>query len=290
MGLLVIIFIQASFYALLGLGYVLIYRATRVLNLAHGDLMVFGAYLFLQTLIETGGNVPLAIVLGLAGSALLGAVVYEGVLRPLAGYPVAVGVLATIALGIVLRSVTTIIWSGQTRYPAEYIGELDRPIPVFAGLTVSVIDALIILVAAASMIVLPILLQRAAVGVSMRAVAENALLASQRRINIHRVNALSWALATGMAGIAGVFFSLKVRLGPDIWYVGLAGFAPALIGGMDSLRGAAVGAVIVAAAEVLASRFIAPQIALAAPFLVLLVALWIRPWGLYGSREELERI
>lgn len=290
MGLLVIIFIQASFYALLGLGYVLIYRATRVLNLAHGDLMVFGAYLFLQTLIETGGNVPLAIVLGLAGSALLGVIVYEGVLRPLAGYPVAVGVLATIALGIVLRSVTTVIWSGQTRYPAEYIGELGRPIPVFAGLSVSVIDALIILVAAASMIVLPILLQRAAVGVSMRAVAENALLASQRRINIHRVNALSWALATGMAGIAGVFFSLKVRLGPDIWYVGLAGFAPALIGGMDSLRGAAVGAVIVAAAEVLAARFIAPQIALAAPFLVLLVALWIRPWGLYGSREELERI
>jgi branched-chain amino acid transport system permease protein len=137
---------------------------------------------------------------------------------------------------------------------------------------------------------LPVLLQRAAIGVDMRGVAENALLAAQRGINIHRVNALSWAAATVMAAIAGIFFSLKVRLGPDIWYVGLAGFAPALIGGMDSLRGVAIGALIVATAEVLAARFIAPQVALAAPFLVLLVALWIRPWGLFGSREELERI
>jgi branched-chain amino acid transport system permease protein len=124
----------------------------------------------------------------------------------------------------------------------------------------------------------------------MRGVAENVLLAAQRGIDVHMINALSWAAAAMVATIAGVFFSLKVRLGPDIWYVGLAGFAPALIGGMDSLRGVALGAVIVATAEVLASRYLAPQIALAAPFLVLLVALWLRPWGLFGSREELERI
>lgn len=290
MSLLVVILIQASFYALLGLGYVLIYRATRVLNLAHGDLMVFGAYLFFQALAWTGGNVTIALSAGLAGSALLGIVVYHGVLRPLAGYPVAVGVLATIALGIVLRSIITLVWSGQTRYPSEYVGHLGKPLALGAHISLSFVDALIIVVAIVALVGLPLLLQRTSIGIDMRAVAENALLASQRRINIHRINALSWGLATVMAGVAGMFFSLKVRLGPDIWYVGLAGFAPALIGGMDSLRGVAIGAIIVAAAEVLAARFIAPQIALAAPFLVLLVALWIRPWGLYGSREELERI
>ena len=94
MNLLVVILIQASFYALLGMGYVLIYRATRVLNLAHGDLMVFGAYLFFQTLVASGGNLTLAILLAVAGAALLGALVYLGVMRPLASYPVAVGVLA----------------------------------------------------------------------------------------------------------------------------------------------------------------------------------------------------
>ena len=290
MNLLLVILIQASFYALLGMGYVLIYRATRVLNLAHGDLMVFGAFLFFQALVVSGGNLPLAIVAGLAGAALLGALVYLGVMRPLASYPVAVGVLATIALGIVLRTITTSIWSGQTRYPAEYLGQLGRPIELLPGVSISGIDIAIIAAALVAMIGFPLLLQRSAIGIEMRGVAENALLAAQRGINIHRINALSWAAATMMATVAGIFFSLKVRLGPDIWYVGLAGFAPALIGGMDSLRGVAIGAVIVAAAEVLAARYIAPQIALAAPFLVLLVALWIRPWGIYGSREELERI
>jgi branched-chain amino acid transport system permease protein len=290
MGLLVVILIQAAFYALLGMGYVLIYRATRVLNLAHGDLMVFGAFLFFQALLSTGGNIPVAITCGLAGSAILGGLVYYGIMRPLAGYPVAVGVLATIALGIVLRSIATMVWSGQTRYPGEYFKRLATPIQLFPGTSISTIDAVIIFVAIVALIGVPLMLQRAVIGVEMRGVAENALLASQRRINIHRINALSWAMATLMAGVAGMFFAVKVRLGTDIWYVGLAGFAPALIGGMDSLKGVAVGALIVAAAEVLASRFIAPQVALAAPFLVLLIALWVRPWGFYGSREELERI
>ncbi len=290
MSLLVLILIQASFYALLGMGYVLIYRATRVLNLAHGDLMVFGAFLFYQALVTSNGSLAIAIVAAFVGAMLLGAIVYAGIMRPLAGYPVAVGVLATIALGILLRTIVTLIWSGQTRYPAEYLGQLGRPIQLFGGVAISGIDAAIVVVAVVTLLGIPILLQRAAVGVEMRGVAENALLAAQRGINIHTINTLSWAAATVMAAIAGVFFSLKVRLGPDIWYVGLAGFAPALIGGMDSLRGVAIGAVIVAAAEVLAARFIAPQVALAAPFLVLLIALWIRPWGIYGSREELERI
>jgi len=289
-SLLVIILIQASFYALLGMGYVLIYRATRVLNLAHGDLMVFGAFIFYQALVTSNGSLIIAILTAFVGAMLLGAIVYTGIMRRLAGYPVAVGILATIALGILLRTIATLLWSGQTRYPAEYLGQIGRPIQLYEGVAISGIDAAIVTVAVVALLGIPMLVQRAAVGVEMRGVAENALLAAQRGINIHTINSLSWAAATVMATIAGVFFSLKVRLGTDIWFVGLAGFAPALIGGMDSLRGVAIGAIIVAAAEVLAARFIAPQIALAAPFLVLLIALWIRPWGIWGSHEELERI
>jgi branched-chain amino acid transport system permease protein len=289
-NLLVVILIQASFYALLGMGYVLIYRATRVLNLAHGDLMVFGAYMFFQTLVVSGGSLTLAIVSAALGAALLGALVYFGVMRPLASYPVAVGVLATIALGLVLRTIVTLIWSAQTRYPAQLLGQYGGPIAILPGVTISGIDLLIIGAAIIAMIGFPLLLRLSTVGIEMRGVAENAVLAAQRGINIHRINAMSWAAATMMATVAGIFFSIKVRLGPDIWYVGLAGFAPALIGGMDSLRGVVIGALIVAAAEVLAALYIAPQVALAAPFLVLLVALWIRPWGIFGSREELERI
>ena len=290
MNLLVVILIQASFYALLGIGYVLIYRATRVLNLAHGDLMVFGAYLFFQALVTSGGSLTFAITVAALGAALLGATVYLSLMRPLASYPVAVGVLATIALGLVLRTIIAVIWSAQTRYPAELVGQTGRPIALFAGVSVSGIDTLIIAAAIIAIIGFPLLLRLSTVGIEMRGVAENAVLAAQRGINIHRINALSWAAATVMAAVAGIFFSIKVRLGPDIWYVGLAGFAPALIGGMDSLKGVVIGAIIVAAAEVLAALYIAPQVAVAAPFQLLLVALWIRPLGIFGSREELERI
>jgi branched-chain amino acid transport system permease protein len=289
-NLLVVILIQTSFYALLGMGYVLIYRATRVLNLAHGDLMVFGAYLFFQALASSGGSLALAIAAAVLGAAVLGAIVYLAVMRPLASYPVAVGVLATIALGLVLRTIVTLIWSAQTRYPAELIGQSGRPIALSAVASVSGIDTLMIAAAFVAMIGFPLMLRLSIVGIEMRGVAENAVLAAQRGINIHRINAFSWAAASVMAAVAGIFFSIKVRLGPDLWYVGLAGFAPALIGGMDSLKGVVIGAVIVAAAEVLAALYIAPQVALAAPFLVLLVALWIRPWGVFGSREELDRI
>lgn len=290
MSLVVVILVQASFYALLAAGYVLIYRSTRILNLAHGELMVFGAFVFYQALLFYPGAPVMAIVLGLAGGAGLAALVYVLVMRPLAGYPTAVGVLATIALSILLRSAITLIWSGQTRYPAELLGARAAPYALPGGIALSPIDLALVLAAAAVLLGLPWVLQRASTGVAMRGVAENALLAAQRGVNIHRVNALSWGAAGLMAAAAGVFFAIKVRLGPDIWFVGLAGFAPALIGGMDSLRGVAVGALIVAAAEVLAARFIAPQWALAAPFLVLLIALWLRPWGIYGSREELERV
>lgn len=252
--------------------------------------MVFGAYLFYQALAASGGSLTLAVVAAALGATLLGALVYLAVMRPLASYPVAVGVLATIALGLVLRTIVTVIWSAQTRYPAELVGQSGRLIALFAGVSVSGIDILVISAAIIVIVGFPLLLRFSTVGIEMRGVAENAILAAQRGINIHRVNALSWAAATVMAAVAGIFFSIKVRLGPDIWYVGLAGFAPALIGGMDSLTGVAIGAVIVAAAEVLAALYIAPQVAMAAPFLVLLVALWIRPWGIFGSREELERI
>src|SRR5262245_53510941 len=157
MSLAIIILIQASFYALLAMGYVLIYRATRVLNLAHGDLMVFGAFLFFQTLVMSDGHLPLAIVAGLVGAAVVGAAVYVGVMRPLASYPVVVGVLATIALGILLRSITTVIWTGQQRYPAEYLGHIGRPIELPLGIVIGGIDAIIVVAAVIAIIGFPFL-------------------------------------------------------------------------------------------------------------------------------------
>jgi branched-chain amino acid transport system permease protein len=229
MNLLLVIVIQASFYALLGMGYVLIYRATRVLNLAHGDLMVFGAFLFFQGLVVSNGDVPLSVVVGLAGAAVLGPLTYLGIMRPwpairsLACWPRSRS--AAFRHDVDLVRADTI--------SAEYLGQLGDPIEIIPGLSIGG-------------------LSRSSRPRSSRwrgfrcccsgphpawrcGVCQNPLLAAQRGIDIHSINALSWAAATLMATVAGIF--ALVRLGPDIWYVGLAGFAPALIGGMDSLRG-----------------------------------------------------
>mgnify|MGYP000953595672 CR=1 FL=1 len=167
MSLTLVILIQASFYSLLGLGYVLIYRATRVLNLAHGDLMVFGAYAFYQGLVISNGNLWAAVGCSLVAAYAFGVIVYNVVMRPLAGYPVAVGVLATIALGIFLRSVATLIWSGQTRYPIEYFKGVAQPFSLPAGLTISGIDALIVVAAAMALIAIPWALQSLPVGIEV---------------------------------------------------------------------------------------------------------------------------
>ena len=291
MNLLVVILIQASFYALLGMGYVLIYRATRVLNLAHGDLMVFGAYLFFEALAASGGNLPLAILLAVTGAAVLGALIYLGDHAAAGGLSGRCRRAGDHRARPRAPDHRDVIWSAQTRYPAEYLGQFGRPVELLPGFSISGIDIAIIAAAFVAMVGFPFLLRVAAIGIEMRGVAENAVLAAQRGINIHRINALSWAAATIMAAIAGIFFSIKARLGPDIWYVGLAGFAPALIGGMDSLKGVAIGAVIVADGRSPRARSISRRRS----------RLPRRSWCFWsrcgsgrgvsiGSREELERI
>jgi len=109
-------------------------------------------------------------------------------------------------------------------------------------------------------------------------------------INIHRVIALSWGLACFGATLGALFYSTRVNLEPDSWLVGLRAFAPALIGGMTSPLGVLPGALIVALVEVLAAQYLDPIMVNSAAFIVLLAALWIRPWGLFGTREEVVRV
>jgi branched-chain amino acid transport system permease protein len=138
--------------------------------------------------------------------------------------------------------------------------------------------------------VLALLLQRTALGVRMRAAAENPRLAAASGIHIHRIIALSWGLACFGATLAALFYTTRVNLEPDSWLVGLRAFAPALIGGMNSPIGVLPGALIVAVVEVLAAQYLDPIMVNSAPFIVLLLALWIRPWGLFGTREEVVRV
>ncbi len=127
-------------------------------------------------------------------------------------------------------------------------------------------------------------------GVRMRAAGQSPLLAAQRGINLHAVYALAWGLSTLTGGLAGMLIALDSGLTSSMAVIGLKAFPAALVGGLDSLLGALLGALIVGAAEVLSIQYIDPLLSDVVPFLVLIAALIVRPLGLLGTREELDRV
>ena len=127
-------------------------------------------------------------------------------------------------------------------------------------------------------------------GVQFRGTAENPLLASQRGINVNLVLSLAWIIAVGAASLSGVLFGGRAFLSAESVTIGLAGLTAALVGGLDSVRGAVAGAFIVALAQYLTVRLIDPVLSEAVPFLILLLVMSIRPWGLFGTLEELDRV
>ena len=127
-------------------------------------------------------------------------------------------------------------------------------------------------------------------GVRMRAAGQNPLLAEQRGIRLHGVYAFAWGLSTFTASLAGMLLRSIPGSSSTMATIGLKAFPAALVGGLDSLLGAAIGALIVATAEIAAIQYVNPLLSDVVPFVVLLIVLAIRPWGLFGSREQLDRV
>lgn len=290
MQLAVNIAVLAAIYALIACGYVLIYRVSRVLSLAHGELMMIGAYLLMTTaalfkdrpLVAIGVSALLALVVGL--------LVYGLLMRRMTGERVLAAVLSTIALGIALRGAMILLFSSQPQYPMQALGLVNGSIAVGGGARLSVVGAWLIGLTAAVYLGLFAFLRFTPFGIRMRAAGQNPLLAAQRGIGLHGVYAFSWALATFTGGMAGMLIACDAGLDATMATIGLKAFPAALVGGLDSLAGALLGALTVAAAEVLLINYVDPLLADVVPFLVLTAMLIVRPWGYFGSREALDRV
>ena len=284
------IVVLAAIYALVSTGYVLIYRVSRVLNLAHGELMMIGAYLLVATAGAFSGNPLLALVLAAAGGLVMGMVVYAVLMRWLTGEAVLAAVLITIALGILLRGLSILIWTTQQYYPGATFGWHNPPVRIAPGVQISAASLAIVILTVIVYAGLFIFLQFTRWGVRMRAAGQNPLLAEQRGIRLHGIYAFAWGLSTFTASLAGMLLSLDSGVESTMATIGLKAFPAALVGGLDSLLGAAIGALIVATAEIAAIQYVNPLLSDVVPFLVLLIVLAIRPWGLFGSREQLDRV
>jgi branched-chain amino acid transport system permease protein len=288
--LLVNIVVLASIYALIACGYVLIYRVSRVLNLAHGELMMLGGYLLLATASLFAGQPLLAIAVAALMSLLIGILIYVLVMRKMTGEMVLAAVLATVALGILVRGVVILFWSAQQQYPGQAMRLADPALVLPGGGRISTFAAALVVANVLVYSALFLFLQYGRWGVRMRAAGQNALFAAQRGINLHAIYALAWGLSTFTGSIAGMLIALDSGLTNSMAVFGLKAFPVALVGGLDSLVGALCGAAIVATAEILSIQYVDPLLSDVVPFLVLIVALVVRPWGLFGTREELDRV
>lgn len=289
MQLLVNIVVLASIYALIACGYVMIYRVSRVLNLAHGELMMLGAYLLLATASLFSGHAAMALGAAVVLSLVVGLLVYVFLMRKMTGEMVLAAILTTVALGILIRGLVVLFWSAQQQYPAQVLS-LPNPSLVIGSARISLWSAVLVLTNAAVYGALFAFLRFGRWGIRMRAAGQNPLLAAQRGIKLHRVYALAWSLSTLTGALAGILMALDSGLTTSLPVIGLKAFPAALVGGLDSLAGALVGALIVAAAEVLLIYYVDPLLSDVVPFLVLIAMLIVRPWGLFGTREELDRV
>ena len=290
MQIIVNTIVLASLYSLIGCGFVLIYRASRVVNLAQGELMAMGGY-FLFTVAMGLFKEPIPSFLVASIFSLgLGFIIYLFLMRFMAGESVFAAILSTIALGILLRGLITLIWTSQLWHPLEKMGITNTSHALIRDAVISTFGIVTVLSAFFIYLALFLCLKFTRWGLRMQAVGENPLLASRRGIRLHNYYALSWGVAAFTGGFAGMIQSCDAILEPGMVAIGLKTFPVVLVGGLDSLAGVIPGAFIVAIAEVIAINYISPQASEAAPFVVLLIMLLIRPWGLFGTREELERV
>lgn len=280
----------ASVYAMLAIGFMIVYRTSRVLNLTQPGVVLVSGFLALSFLPATGasgGTYWLVAAALICFGALAGLLLYVLLLRPMAGESRISQVLMTLAALFLVEAIVEAGWRGQSGYllvPGSAIRvEL-------LGTSVRLLDLVPIGVAALVLTLLALFYRYSPYGVQMRAVAENPALASRRGINIDRIGAFAWALAAGLGVLAMFVTTTQGAVSPLLAGTALKGFTVALVAGLDSLGGLLPSALLIAAAEVLVLRYWDQQLGEAVPYVVLLVVLLLKPWGLAGTREELDRV
>jgi branched-chain amino acid transport system permease protein len=280
-----------SIYALVGMGFVIIYKSSSILNFAQGEFLMLGAYVCLA--VFTGTKVPFAVafLLTLAFSALLGVLMERLLLRPMIGEPVISVIMLTLGLASVLRAIVQAIWGTDTRpYPDLFptapvqIG----PLPVSQGYLYSVGTVAVLLV------LFSLFFKYTRAGIAMRATAFSQQVALSMGISVKRMFALAWSIAAVVSAVGGVLLG-GVRGGVDgaFAFFGLKVIPVVILGGLDSVAGAIVGGFIMGILENLSGGYLDPifggGVKEVAPFIALVAILTFKPYGLFG-KVKIERV
>jgi branched-chain amino acid transport system permease protein len=278
-----------ALYALVALGFVIIYKATGVINFAQGALLLLGAY-FALSFHETL-NLPflLAGLLAMAACAVVGVVIERLILSRMVGQPVFAVIMITLGLTIFIEQVVTWRWGGQ-RNLADPWG-LDTF--TVGDVVIPVINVVRIGAAAVLLAAFFAFFRYSRLGVAMRATASDQEAALAQGISARRIFALSWAVAAAVAALAGVLLASGGRgLDPSLGIVALVAFPAIILGGLDSPGGAVVGGAVMGVVETMTSgysdrlpEFLGHNFHRVTPYVVLVAILMVRPYGLFGTPE-----
>lgn len=271
-----------SVYAIVALGFSLVYKATGVFNFAQGALMMLGAFLAWTATARWGLALIPAIILTLLMSAALGVAMHFVVIRPLMGNTLLTLVMATIALSLIITSLASIIWGSQQRL-------FPSPIPDhvlhLGHIRISTLDLIVIGVSAACMVVFALFFRFTTLGLHMRATAENSEAAVLSGVNSARVFVVTFAVALMLASIGGILLANIQLVSLSLGDIGLLAFPAVVVGGMTSIPGAVVGGLLIGVIEQLSAAYISIESQDVIVYVVLLLVLLVRPWGLLGERE-----
>jgi branched-chain amino acid transport system permease protein len=277
-----------SLYALIALGFVLIYKSSQVINFAQGEVVMFGAFLAVVLTTTYGFAFPFAFLVALAGAALIGLVIERGILRPLVGKPLISIVMATIGLGSILRGLAPLLWSSSTKsFPSSFLND-NTPVNVF-GVPVARISLWSFAFAVLFVILFGAFFKFTRTGIAMQAVADDQQAAMSMGISVQRVFAWSWAIALVVAAVGGIILGNRQGVDISLASIGLKVFPVVILGGLESITGAIVAGIAIGVIENLAGTYVDPHVGGGfkdvAPFVVMVVVLMVRPHGLFGSAE-----
>lgn len=272
-------------YALIALGFVLIYKATEVINFAQGEFMMLGAFTAFSLL--HFGHMPfsLAVLLTLGIMGLFGLLLDRLVMRLLVGEPVFSLIMFTIGLSLFLRSVAGMVWSTDTfTFPSPLSGapalRLGGAVAIAPG------DILVVAATGLLVIVLYLFFRFTNLGIALQATSQNQFAAYLMGIHVERMFSLVWALSAMVAAVAGILLAPMLFLHKDMGFIGLKAFPAAVLGGFGSIPGAIAGGLIIGVSENLAGGFLPLWVKDIFAYLVLIAVLILRPEGIFGLQEK----
>lgn len=273
-----------SVYALIALGYTMVYGIAKMINFAHGDVIMVGAYALYTFIALFSLPIPLAILLTIILCAILGISIEKLAYKPLRKAPPLAVLITAIGMSYFLQSIALLIFKAN---PIPFASVIPKSTVLILGIHISSISIVTFIVTAISMIALTLFINKTKTGSAMRAVAEDKGAAELMGIDVNKTISLTFAIGSILAAIAGILYiaqyeSLKPTLGA---LPGIKAFVAAVLGGIGSIPGAMLGGIVLGIIESLSKAYISTELADAIVFGVLVIVLLFRPVGLLGKKK-----